>query len=371
VSAIPGSLDRPDPHTEGADRAMPASIGGRHRLGRSVVLRVVMLAVTGLALYVVLPSLTRVLAAWPELSRLNPVWFVAAMVAEVASFACAYALQRLVLRTKKWFAVVAAGLAGNAVTNVLPVGDAAGAAVQFRMLATAGIDTDTTAGGMTAASLINIGGLLALPVFTLPAVLGGAGVSPGLIHTALLGLVAFGLYALCGIAVMATDRPLAVLGRIGQWLWNKLPGHRARITGLDRRLLSQRDEIRSTLGRNWVRAVILCAGRLGCDYLCLLAALRATGAHPRPSLVLLAYSAAGIVALVPLTPGGLGIVEASLAGLLVLAGVPTAQTFVATLAYRLASYWLPLVAGGVAYLLYRRRYPPNDTGGVNPAQAAP
>ena len=120
-----------------------------------------------------------------------------------------------------------------------------------------------------------------------------------------------------------------------------------------------------------MQAVLLSGGRLGCDYLCLLAVLRATGAHPRPSLVLLAYSAAGIVALVPLTPGGLGIVEASLAGLLVLAGVPAAQTFVATLAYRLASYWLPLLAGGIAYLLYRRRYPPNQSGGANPARPTP
>lgn len=66
---------------------------------------------------------------------------------------------------------------------------------------------------------------------------------------------------------------------------------------------------------------MLTAGRLGFDYGCLLAALRATGTSPRPSLVLLAYSAAGIVALFPLTPGGLGIVEASLSGLLILAGV--------------------------------------------------
>jgi uncharacterized membrane protein YbhN (UPF0104 family) len=29
----------------------------------------------------------------------------------------------------------------------------------------------------------------------------------------------------------------------------------------------------------------------------------------------------------------------------------------ATLAYRLVSYWLPIPAGGVAYLAFRRRYP--------------
>jgi uncharacterized membrane protein YbhN (UPF0104 family) len=97
-------------------------------------------------------------------------------------------------------------------------------------------------------------------------------------------------------------------------------------------------------------------GRLGFDFGCLLAALRATGAEPRPSLVLLAYSAAGLIALFPLTPGGLGIVEASLTGLLVLAGVHAGAAVLATLAYRVASYWLPLLAGPPAYLLFRHRY---------------
>jgi len=101
---------------------------------------------------------------------------------------------------------------------------------------------------------------------------------------------------------------------------------------------------------------VLTAGRLGFDYGCLLAALRATGASPQPSLVLLAYAAAGIVALFPVTPGGLGIVEASLSGLLILAGVRPGYAVLATLAYRIASYWLPLLGGPPAYLLFRHRY---------------
>jgi len=330
-----------------------------------IVGRVLAIGITGLALYVVLPSLTRVIAEWPQLSKLSPVWLIGSLLAESASFTCTYSLQRLVLRTKKWLAVVAAGLAGNAVSNVLPAGDAAGAAVQYRMLATAGIDTDNAVEGMTAASLLGVGGLLALPVFTLPAILGGAPVSPGLVHTALLGLAGFGLYVAGGVVVMTTDRPLALLGRIGQRVWNSLPGHRTKITGLDRRLLHQRDDVRSTLGRDWPWAVALTAGRLGFDYGCLLCALRATGSDPRPSLVLLAYAAAGILALVPITPGGLGVVEASLSGLLVLAGVPGGAAFVATLAYRLACYWLPLLAGLVAYVLFRRRYRTGKPGGRN------
>jgi Lysylphosphatidylglycerol synthase TM region len=79
---------------------------------------------------------------------------------------------------------------------------------------------------------------------------------------------------------------------------------------------------------------------------------------PQPSLVLLAYAAAGIVALLPLTPGGLGLVEASLSGLLVLAGVRAGYAVLAILAYRIASYWLPLLAGPPSYLLFRHRYGP-------------
>jgi uncharacterized membrane protein YbhN (UPF0104 family) len=49
-------------------------------------------------------------------------------------------------------------------------------------------------------------------------------------------------------------------------------------------------------------------------------------------------------------------VEASLSGLLILAGVRPGYALLATLAYRVASYWLPLLAGPPAYLLFRHRY---------------
>jgi hypothetical protein len=156
-----------------------------HPLTRNTVIkRVLAVAVAGAALYLALPKLIAVLGAWPRLSTLNPAWFTVCLAAELASFTCTFALQRLALRTRGWFPVVTAGLTGNAVTNSLPGGSAAGAAVQFRMLTTAGFDTDTAVGGLTAFSLFEVGGLLALPVFALPAVLAGVPVSRGLAHAA-------------------------------------------------------------------------------------------------------------------------------------------------------------------------------------------
>jgi uncharacterized membrane protein HdeD (DUF308 family) len=54
---------------------------------------------------------------------------------------------------------------------------------------------------------------------------------------------------------------------------------------------------------------------------------------------------------------GLGFVEAGLVGTLTLAGVPAHDAVLATLTYRLVSYWLPIPAGGLAYVVFNRRYP--------------
>ena len=101
------------------------------------------------------------------------------------------------------------------------------------------------------------------------------------------------------------------------------------------------------------RPLLLITGRLGFDFGCLLAALRATGAHPQPSLVLLAYSAAGILALFPHHPrrarhrGGKPEWPADPGGRPPQCRLP---------GYRAAAYWLPLLAGPPAYLLFLRRY---------------
>lgn len=318
--------------------------------------------ITGVGLYIVLPSLARVIAAWPRVASLSPAWLVVMLVAEVASLACSTALTRLVLRTRQWSGVIIAGLVSNAVTNVLPGGDAIGAGVQFQLLARSGIDPDQAAGGLAATSALSLAALFALPIFALPALLGGTQVSAGLEHAALLGIAGFVLIVGIEAVLLTTDRPLRRLGGVAQWTINRLRRHGERSTDFADRLVTQRDLIRIDLDRNWYKALLFIAGRIGLDYVSLLAALRASGASPNASLVLLAYAATAILALVPITPGGIGIVEASLSGLLVLAGVHASTAVVATLAYRLASYWLPTIAGAACYFLFARRYGPVDIG---------
>lgn len=83
--------------------------------------------------------------------------------------------------------------------------------------------------------------------------------------------------------------------------------------------------------------------------------------------MLLAYVVAGVLAMIPITPGGLGFVEAGLVATLGLAGVSGGDAVLAVLAYRLVAYWLPLPFGAAAYLLLRHRLSRTATPASEPA----
>jgi hypothetical protein len=336
---------------------------------KAVAKRAVVIVIAGLALYLVAPKLVGVFASFPQLASLDLIWLAASLVAQAAHFACTFGLQRIALRTKAWFPVVTAQLAGNSISLIMPGGAAAGAAVQFRMLATSGMAAGEAVGGLTAFSLLGVAGLLALPVFALPAILLGTPINRSLFDAALVGMVGFVLFAGFSATILITDRPLEAVGLAIQWTRNRLMRRRPPMTDLESQLVKQRDLIRGVLGEQWWQAVLLSAGRLAFDFLSLLCALRAVGSRPSPSLVLIAYAVTGVIGLIPITPGGLGIVEASLSGFLVLAGVDSGAAVLATLTYRLASYWLPLLAGPVAYAVFKRRY--RNGPRQSPDKAAP
>ena len=318
--------------------------------------RGLLLAVTGVSLYLLLPSLLAVFSSAHSLTQDSLPWAVLVLICEAASTVAVWELDRIALQTRSWFAVATAQLSGNAFGRVVPGGGATAAAFTIGMLRQAGIDAGQAAAALSASTALQIATTFALPLLALPAILGGAPISHSLATAAYLGLPVLLLLLIAGGLAFATDRPLQLAGRALQWVLNATVRRRHHLTDLPQELLADRDFIRTTLGERWHSAVPAAAANTGLDYLALLCALRAVGADPRPSLVLLAYTAAEVLALIPLTPGGLGFVEAGLVGTLTLAGVSGRDALAATLLYRLVAYWLPLPAGGVAYLLFRRRY---------------
>jgi uncharacterized protein (TIRG00374 family) len=221
------------------------------------------------------------------------------------------------------------------------------------MLVQAGLPPAATVSALTAVNLLVFAVVLALPVLAIPALLRGS-VDRNLLETAVIGLVIFFVASAVGAVLLSTDRPLAWIGRIAQRVRNRLRRSAEPLHRLPERLLRERDRILNTLGPRWKRALLATVGRWTFDYLTLLAALAAIGSHPRPGLVLLAFCGAQVLAQIPITPGGLGFVEAGLTAMLALAGVGAGDAVLATFAYRLFSYWLPLPLGLVAFALHSR-----------------
>jgi uncharacterized protein len=314
------------------------------------------LAVTGVSLYLIAPSLLDVLGSWRELERIDLLWFPAMLALQVGAVACLWALQRMALHRARWPDVIESQLPGNALGKIVPAGGAAGAALQYRMLVASGLERGRTVAGITAVNLLTFAVVLALPVLALPAFLRGS-VDRSLAEATVIGVAVFVLLSLAAVALLAFDGPLELVGRAIQSVRNRLRRGSPPLRRLPARLASERDRLLGTLGPHWKRAVLATIGRWAFDYAALLAALAAVGSTPRPALVLLAFCAAQVLAQVPVTPGGLGFVEAGLTAMLALAGVNAGEAVLATFAYRLFSYWLQLPAGLVGFILHKRRHP--------------
>jgi len=324
---------------------------------RSSVGRLVFLILCAVSLYLLAPSLGEVFSAWRRLDDFNPLALPFVVVLEVCSFACVWWLQAIALRTDRWLPVVLSQLAGNAFNRVTPGGGATGAAMTSRMLADAGFDLTTAATAVTVQSLLVTAALVALPVLVIPGVLTGTVLPRSLVQAAWVGIAVFVVMAALGTVLLATRRPVRALGALVERTANLFRRRRPAVVGLGDRLLLERDEIRRTMGTRWVEAVGAAVGRWGFEYLVLLLALYSIGARPDPWSVLLAFVAASVLSMVPITPGGLGFVEAGLTATLVAAGVNAGQAVAVTLLFRLVSFWLPLPIGAAAAWWFRRHHP--------------
>ena len=81
--------------------------------------------------------------------------------------------------------------------------------------------------------------------------------------------------------------------------------------------------------------------------------LLAFGHAVSPIDLLVAYGLANVLAVIPITPGGLGVIEGVLIPTLVGFGVPLGIATLGVLTWRLVNFWLPIPVGGGSYLSLR------------------
>lgn len=85
------------------------------------------------------------------------------------------------------------------------------------------------------------------------------------------------------------------------------------------------------------------------DAVCLWTCLRAFGASVPIELVLASYGVVNAIAVLPLTPGGIGVVEGLLIPALVAAGASAGAAMFGVLTWRLLQFWLPMPVAGLCW----------------------
>jgi uncharacterized protein (TIRG00374 family) len=316
-----------------------------------------MLAIAAFALYGLAPQLLDMWDSVPRLASVSILWFLVMILLQAASYACVWWLTRVALPTVSWFVAATSQLVSNAVAKTVPGGAAMGAAAGYRMLSVSGINPGTAGAALTATAIISNGVLFMLPLVALMLSIVTAPVPSGLDRVAYGGAGLFIVLFVVGFVLVRYDRPLYAFGRLVERVSRPILRKLRRTGGPTAEgIVHQRDMMVEGLGARWKTALAAAVGNWLLDYFALVAALFAVGTTPRFSVVLLAYGAAAVLGMIPITPGGLGFVEAGLTAMLILAGVPSEQALLATLAYRIVSYWLPLPAGLVAHFLFRHRY---------------
>jgi putative heme transporter len=252
--------------------------------------------------------------------------------------------------------------ASTALSIVAPAGAAVGVAASYSMLRSWGFAPGPVGLAVAVTGIWNQLSNLAFPLVAL-ALLSAAGEEhPALLTAAIVGVVVLTVaLGVLGLALSSARRAR----RFGNFA--------ARVADRARRLLRKgpvpwggesfgrfRRDALGLLERRW--HVITAATLLGhlTVFVLLLVCLRAVGVSDSEISLIEAFAAWSLVRILgalPLTPGGLGIVEIGLTGALVAFGAPNAEAVAATLLYRALTVFPTLALGLLAAATWRTHHP--------------
>ena len=298
--------------------------------------------------FFVLPQIPGTRAAVENLRDINPALLVLGFALEIAALVSYSklthaALPRRVISLARLFRIQ---LSTKAVSSIVPAGSAAGNALGYRLLTLSGVQ-GTDAGfalatvGLGSAVVLNLLFLVAL-LISIPI----RGVNPFYGLAAIVGVALIGLAAALIVGLLRGQaraehivRSIASRLKFGPDKAVEIIRHVAsRVRELlhDRRLLTK---VISWAVANWLL-----------DAAALWVFLRSLGGTTPLDGLLVAFCLANLLAVIPVLPGGLGIIEGVLIPTLVGFRITRNTATLGVIIYRLAQYWIPMLAGGVSYL---------------------
>jgi uncharacterized protein (TIRG00374 family) len=323
--------------------------------GQRLALQIVEgIVVLGVAAWVLVPQVDDARHSLSTIGLTQLGWLAAAMVAVLLSFLAFSLVTASMLRTEGYpmdlSTVIRMDLATIAVSHAVPGGAAVGTALGARLLTVRGVPTisagfvKVSQGALSQCLLqLMLWGALALaipvhgtsPLYVTATIVGGA-------TLLLVGSAVWLLIARPGL-------PAAMLARWGRRLPPKV------MRKAQRGLRAVPEHLRA-LGADRRRLTWICAWSMGnwiFDAAALWLCVRGFGFSLGYIELIVAFGLAAVLASVPITPSGLGVVEGVLVPTLVAFGCPTPAAVLGVLGWRVVNFWLPIPLGGAAYLALR------------------
>ncbi|MEA2567946.1 MAG: hypothetical protein QOD49_3123 [Actinomycetota bacterium] len=314
--------------------------------------------------FLVLPKLSQQKGKLNLLTHINLAFVAASLVLEAASLVAYAMLTRSILsqfgKPPRLRRLVQVGMSTLALTRVLPGGSAAGTGLGYRLLtdmgysqADAGLTLAVQSVGSAAVlnALLWVGLVASIPLRALHQSPGSGALPKTLyITAALFGALLVGVF---GFVILSLTRGQERALRIVHAVTRRL-----RFLDEDsvvRMVQRVSDQLKVMVSNRslLLRAVVWASANWLFDAAALWVMVAAFHYRLGPDALIVSYCIANIVAAIPITPGGLGVVEVVLTSALTAYGAPGQVAALGVIAYRLVSFWLPIPAGGIAYLTLR------------------
>ncbi|MFZ9630365.1 MAG: lysylphosphatidylglycerol synthase transmembrane domain-containing protein [Ilumatobacteraceae bacterium] len=303
--------------------------------------------------FVLLPLIPGMRKAVSDLREVNPWMLGLGLVLQMMALYCYSLLTKAALgdageSVTRW-RLFRIQLSTRALSSVVPGGSAASSALGYRLLTLSGVQGPDAGFALATAGLVSAVMLNLVLWFGLIASIPGRGVNPLYGTAAVLGVVIMGIVGALIFGLMEgqgraerTLRRLAVKFRFDP---DRTSAALRQVGGRLEELVADRP----LLGRVAVWAAL----NWLLDAASLWVFLLAFGPALQPDGLIVAFGLANVFAVVPITPGGLGIIEGIYIPTLVGFGLTRATATLGVISYRLAQYWFPILLGGLMYASLR------------------
>jgi uncharacterized membrane protein YbhN (UPF0104 family) len=268
-----------------------------------------------------------------------------------------------------WWDGWKAWASSNSVAFLAPPG--ADLAIRFGMYRTAGITGEEAGAGIVLSWFFTTGYKLVVPIIALVWII----VAEGIEDAAVVTIAVIGLAGVVGGAgltflVLYRERIALRVGEVAQRWYNRLAGGRWKFPegeGFGLKLVDFRSQVMGTLKSRWLPATLVTLTAQAIFFIMLLLSMRFVGVtaeQASAAIVFDAYAIGLLLSMIPIFPGGLGVVELAYVGVIVgnaqdsdLAAAVTAGAFV----HRVFSWLVPIIVGLFPLAAWRRAMV-NDEG---------